>query len=243
MSDLSNELSPTTAPADNGLGWILCAPAAAAMIVLNLFPAGGALLETPPLQVTGELAAWGNALLVIGRRALAMSGTILAIEIPLAFYLAIVALRSTRSPRVTRTPALLFAATVAGFSWRLLFGGSIGFVHASASTWTTVFTEVWRSLPLTTLLFYATLERTARDLAQVARSDGATLAQVVRRIYVPLCKPAMLLLVGLRIVDYLRAVNASAFGIPAAERAVWTLLVLGIAILAVGVAQGRETPR
>ncbi len=243
MSDLSNELSPTTAPADNGLAWILCAPAAAAMVVLNLFPAGTALLHSPVLPVTGELAAWGNALLVIGGRALVMSGMILAIEIPLALYLATVALRRSRSPRVTTTPGLLLAATVAGFSWRLLFGDGIGFVDPRSSVWTTILVEVWRSLPLATLLFYATLDRTARDLTQVARLDGATFAQVVRRIYVPICRPAMLLLLGLRLIDYLRAVNVSASSPPAAERAVWTLLVLGVATLAIGIAPGRETPR
>ncbi len=239
---------PITAPpaasgsSDNVRAWILCAPACVALVGLNLVPAARSLVAGPPLPLSAELTGWITAMLVIGSRALATTGIILAIEIPLAFCIAVALMRrSSPAPhRHTLTPSWILAALVAGFSWRLVFGGGIGFIQPGAPNWPSYALEVWRSLPLAVLLFYVCLRRAGTHLAEVAALDGAGLVQLVRLVHLPICAPAIFLLAGLRIVDYLRALDASVIGSGPGTRAVWTLLVLAVGALTMRIAEKRE---
>lgn len=242
MSQSVTTRVPGTVYSDNVCAWILCAPACVALTALNLLPAARALLDGPPLPLTDELTNWGYAMLAVGGRAVATTGVILAIEIPIAVCIAITIIRRSKqeSDRPITTPAWILAAMVAGFSWRLVFGSGIGFIRPGAPGWPSYALEVWRSLPLAVLLFYVSLCRAGAHLAHFAKLDGAGLMQTVRLLYLPICAPAAFLLAVLRIVDYLRALDSGILSSGAGERAVWTLLLLTVGSLALRLGERPE---
>lgn len=242
MDATREPITVTANASDNVRAWLLCAPACAVMVALNLWPAARALIQGPPLPVSAELTRWGLGVLDYGSRALAMTGAVLALEVPLALTLALLLVRiddaASRSRR--RSAGWWLVMILVGLSWRLFFGGTIGFLRASALEWQTVVVEVWRTFPLATLLFYAALRNRIGDLPVAAQIEGAGLGHMIFRIYLPLCAAAISLLASLRIIDYLRAVDVAASG---DARAAWTILVGTVGVLALKVAEPRGEPR
>lgn len=232
MSDSKDVVRADSAAAGNVRAWLLCAPALGVIAMFNLRPAGEALIRSPPLPIVEELTGLAISLLTVGGQAIAVATPILLIETPLAFYLAFALHRRGTGAETSRLSSGLLPAIVAGFSWRLVFGGGIGFLHSGASLWATVVLEVWRSLPLTVLLFHYTLRDAGLEHARAARLEVATFTQLFRRVLLPICEPAILLLATLRLVDILRALPSSDGGSPYQERAAWTLLVLIVGALA-----------
>jgi ABC-type sugar transport system permease subunit len=219
---------------DNLRAWLLCAPATVAMLALNIWPACRELISSPPRPLMAELSSWAISSLVVGAQVVGLCGGILLLELPLAFGLALLLLRRGAAGGAA-TPAMALAAVAAGLSWRLLFGGSIGFVATAKPGWPAILLEVWRTLPLATLLVYAPLRRRGALLAEVAALDGASFGQTVRRVYLPMCRPAVLALAALHGIDYLRAAQAPLISVGSADRAIWTVLVALVAILALRV--------
>src|SRR5690606_23921284 len=131
--DRSSAMSSRT---DNLLAWALCAPAAIALFALNLVPAVGALIAAPPRPLMTELGSWAIASLVVAAQALRFCLPILLLEVPLALLLAMALLRRRDAlPRDRPDRIIAVAAVLAGFGWRLLFGGAIGFASRDAPHW------------------------------------------------------------------------------------------------------------
>jgi ABC-type sugar transport system permease subunit len=125
-------------------------------------------------------------------------------------------------------------------AWRLLFGGRIGFASGGEPLWWEAGFEAWRTLPLATLLLYAALRRGGTALGEAAMLDGAGRARTLRAVYLPLCRPAIATLAAFHCIDYLRAAETPLISVAAAERAIWTLLVLVVATLALRFADRRD---
>ncbi len=219
----------------------MCAPACVAMVALNILPACRELLAVAARPLSAEMTSWMVSLLVIGSHVAALCAVSLIVEAPLAFALAIVLLhRTARRP----PPAeWLAAAAAAGFTWRLAFGGTLGFAQGTEPIWSTAILEVWRTLPLATLLFYIPLHRRGIAISEAARLDGSDFLQIVRRVYAPVCAPAASALLLLRTVDYLRVVEAPMISPGAANRIIWVLLLFAVTALASRVARQYEEAR
>lgn len=222
---------------DNLRAWALCAPAVFALLGLNVVPAVRALIEAPPRPLMAELSSWAIASFAVAAQTLLFCVPALLFEIPIALLLAVAllqrraALPAERSDRLTA-----IAAVLAAFAWRLVFGGAIGSAPSDAPDWTMAALEVWRTLPLATLLLFAALRRRGTPLAEVATLDGAASAQTLRRVHLPLCRSAIAALTALHVVDYLRALHAPLISPGSADRAIWTVLVMVVAILGFRVA-------
>ncbi len=237
------QTSPDTPPgsAANVRAWLLCAPALGVLALLNLQPAGKALIGGPPVPLLEELVNLATALLTVGGRAVATITPILLVEVPLAFYLAFTLHRRASAAANERLSSGILPAIVAGFSWRLIFGGGIGFLQPMSSPIATALLEVWRSLPLTVLLFHYVLRDAGLEHARAARLEVATFAQLFRRVLLPVCEPAIFLLAALRLVDVLRAFPSNGDLSHAHERAAWTLLVVVASALSLRVGRPRST--
>lgn len=222
---------------DNLRAWAMCTPAAIALLGLNLVPAIGAMIQAPPRPLMAELSSWAIASFVMVAQTLRFCVPLVLLEVPIALLLA-VALSQSRAtlPAEPLDRLVALAAVLAGFAWRLLFGGAIGFAPSDAPDWQVIGLEVWRTLPLATLLLYGALQRRGSTLAEVAALDGATFAQTLRRIHLPQCRSAIAALTALHVVDYLRALHAPLISPGSADRAVWTVLVMVVAILGFRVA-------
>jgi ABC-type sugar transport system permease subunit len=236
------QIDATPNASGNVRAWLLCAPACAVMVVFNLWPAGRALIQGPPLPISAELTNWGLGVLAYGIRALAMTGAILAIEVPLALSLALLLVRiEGAAAHVPGQSAGRWAgAILVGFSWRLFFGGTIGFLQPSPFEWQTVVVEVWRTFPLATLLLYAALRNRIGELPVTAQIEGAGVGRAIFRIYLPLCAPAIVVLASLTIIDYLRAIDVTNVS---DARAAWTVTLGAVGVLALEIAGPRGEPR
>ena len=106
---------------------------------------------------------------------------------------------------------------VAAFSWRFAFDTNTGFVNGLLPTptaagsprpWSAYFviiaTEVWKTTPFMALLLLAGFTLVPQDVVNAARVDGATNLQRLRRIIIPLMKPAILVAVLFRTLDAFR---------------------------------------
>jgi ABC-type sugar transport system permease subunit len=215
---------------DTRRAWLLCAPACLAMVLLNILPACRELMAGEPRTLAAATSSWAIALFVVGLQTLAVCAASAIIEAPLGFAIAVVLLHRTAH---VRTPERWFAAAVAaGFVWRLAFGGSLGFLDETGSPWAVGVAELWRTLPLVVLLFYIPMRRSGIVTAEVAQLDGAGRSTIVRRVYWPLARPALLVLMALRGIDYLRAVETPLISPLGAQRAAWVLLLLAVTAVA-----------
>lgn len=242
MDATPEPVAATASASDNVRAWLLCAPACAVLVAINLWPAARALIQGPPSPISAELTGWGLGVLELAGRALATTGAILALEVPLALTLALLLVRGddAASRARPRLAGWWIAMLLVGFSWRLLFGGTIGFLQPGALEWRTAVVEVWRTFPLATLLLYAALRNRIGDLPETAQIEGAGVGHAIVRIYLPLCAPAIFLLASLRIIDYLRAIELAGTG---EARAAWTILVVTVGALALKIAEPRGGAR
>jgi len=206
------------------------------MLLLNILPACGELLASASQSLTHAATAWAISLLVVGAHTLAVCATSAIIEAPLAFAIAVTFFQRNPHPG----PHWLAPAVAAGFIWRLAFGGSLGFADSVGSPWAAAALEIWRTLPLAILLFYVPLRRAGVAAAEAARLDGASTATIVRRIHWPACRPAFLVLLALRAVDYLHAAEKPLLSPLAAHRASWLLLLVVVTALALRIARPQE---
>ena len=74
-------------------------------------------------------------------------------------------------------------------------GHPIPFLASAAWVWPALITIItWNTLPLVTLTFIASLQSLPSELVDAAEVDGATRLQVVRYIYLPHLKPAIVVM-------------------------------------------------
>lgn len=214
------------------LGWLLCAPAVLAMILVTAYPILYAIwlslfrydlrfpnqrafigLDNYVSILTSEVwwQALGNTLI------LTISSVFL--ELLLGFPLALVMHYTLFWRRAVRTATLIpyaMITVIAALAWKFAFDPATGFVNAllgMEQAWLTqrwsaflviILTEIWKTTPFMALLLMAGLTLVPHDLIQAARVDGANAWQRFIKIIVPIMKPAILVALLFRSLDAFR---------------------------------------
>ncbi|AKH37002.1 MULTISPECIES: carbohydrate ABC transporter permease [Nitrosomonas] len=214
------------------LGWLLCAPAVTALLVVTAYPILYALwlslfrydLRFPEQRafigldnyvsiLTSEV--WWHAL----GNTLILTISSVSLELLLGFPLALIMHHTLFWRRAVRAATLIpyaMVTVVAALAWKFAFDPTTGFVNAllgMEQVWLTqrwsaflviILTEIWKTTPFMALLLMAGLTLVPHDLIQAARVDGANAWQRFIKIIVPLMKPAILVAVLFRTLDAFR---------------------------------------
>jgi multiple sugar transport system permease protein len=149
--------------------------------------------------------------------------TTIIIEMAIGFAVAIVlnkGLPGTALFRVIFSLPLMIAPVVSGLQWRWLFADQYGVVNYMlslfgidgplwmASVWgartAVLIANVWLATPFVILVLLAALSSMSEDLYEAARLDGASGWQIFRRITLPLLRPAILMILVVRLSDAFR---------------------------------------
>ena len=112
---------------------------------------------------------------------------------------------------------LVIPPVVAGFTWRFLLNGEMGFIGAfllpsigfeanlladpKGALFSIVVADVWSRMPFMFLIFLAALQSVPRDLYEAARVDGANPIHEFFYITLPLLRGAIVIAVLFRLVD------------------------------------------
>lgn len=217
---------------DRRLGWLLCAPALAAMLLVTAYPVAYALwlslfrfdLRYPERRDFVGFANYASVLAsevwwkALGNTLMITVASVAA-ELALGFALALLMHRVTIGRRLLRTTALVpyaMVTVVAALAWKFAFDPTTGFINALLNLenawlterWSAFFViiaaEIWKTTPFMALLLLAGLTVIPEDLMRAARVDGATRWQRWRRITLPLMKPAILVALLFRTLDAFR---------------------------------------
>lgn len=218
--------------AERRLAWLLCAPAAAAMLLVTAYPILYAFwlslfrydlrfprqrqfvgLDNYISVLTSEV--WWKSLV----NTLIVTAGSVAAELVLGMLLALLMFRATLGRRAIRTVILIpygMITVVSALAWKFAFDPTTGFVNALLnldSAWLTerwpaffviIFTEIWKTTPFMALLLLAGLTLIPRDLISAARVDGASAWQRFAYVTLPLMKPTILVALLFRTLDAFR---------------------------------------
>lgn len=218
--------------AEHRLGWLLCAPAVLAMLIVAAYPVAYAFwlslfrydLRFPEQR---DFVGLQNYLTVLGSEVWwqSLANTLIvtigsvAVELVLGLGLALVMHRTLVGRRTVRTAILIpygIITVVAAMAWRFAFDPTTGFVNGLlgleqawlGERWSAflviIFTEIWKTTPFMALLLLAGLTLVSQDTLNAARVDGASAAQRLFRITLPLMKPAILVALLFRTLDAFR---------------------------------------
>ncbi|CAA9892336.1 Trehalose transport system permease protein SugA [Candidatus Methylobacter favarea] len=214
------------------LGWLLCAPAVVAMLVVTAYPILYAIwlslfrydLRFPDHREFIGLAnyasvltseVWWQALV----NTLIITAGSVVFELVFGIALALLMHLTTVGRRIVRTAVLVPYATitvVAALAWKFAFDPTTGFINGLLgleNAWLTerwsaffviIFTEIWKTTPFMALLLLAGLTLIPEDLVRAARVDGASTWQRFWRIILPLMKPTVLVALLFRTLDAFR---------------------------------------
>ncbi|MDX6586960.1 MAG: trehalose/maltose transport system permease protein [Solirubrobacterales bacterium] len=226
MSDRSRD--------ERRLGWMLCAPAVIAMVLVTAYPIGYAVvlsLQDIDLRFPEEggfvgLANYQSVLTSSLWWEDVFNTTIISIisvafELTLGMIIALVMHRAIFGRGVVRTSVLIpygIVTVVAAFSWQFAFQPDTGFVNqlpfiADDKAWfgerfssmvVIIMAEVWKTTPFMALLLLAGLVTIDDGLYEAAKVDGATAWQRFWKITLPLMKPAILVALLFRTLDAFR---------------------------------------
>lgn len=214
------------------LGWLLCAPAVIALIMVTAYPILYAIwlslfrydLRFPDQRtfigldnyvsiLTSEV--WWQAL----GNTLILTISSVSFELLLGFPLALIMHYTLFWRRAMRTATLIpyaMITVIAALAWKFAFDPTTGFVNAllgMEQAWLTqrwsaflviILTEIWKTTPFMALLLMAGLTLVPHDLIQAARVDGANAWQRFIKIIVPIMKPAILVALLFRTLDAFR---------------------------------------
>jgi len=216
------------------LGWLLCAPAAIAMLAVTAYPIGYAIVlsvQQVDLRFPDEGGFVGlqnyGAVLSSGLWWTDLFNTIflsvisVSIELCLGMAIALVMHRAIFGRGVVRTSVLIpygIVTVVAAFSWQFAFAPDTGFVNhlpfiADDKDWfgerfsafaVIIMAEVWKTTPFMALLLLAGLTTIDDGLYDAAKVDGAGPWQRFVRITLPLMRPAILVALLFRTLDAFR---------------------------------------
>ncbi len=218
--------------AERRLGWLLCAPALTAMLVVTAYPMLYAVwlslfrydLRFPDLRRFVGLANYGAVLgSDIWWQALANTALLtvvsVSLELVLGFAFALIMHRALFGRRIVRTALLVpygIITVVAAMSWRFAFDPTTGFVNAllglhqawfaerATALAVIVMTEIWKTTPFMALLLLAGLTLVPDDLLRAARVDGANAVQRFFRVTLPVMRPMILVALLFRTLDAFR---------------------------------------
>lgn len=216
------------------LGWLLCAPAAIAMLAVTAYPIGYALVlsvQQIDLRFPDESGFVGldNYAAVLSSElwwtdlfnTVFLSVVSVSLELCLGMAIALVMHRAIFGRGVVRTSVLIpygIVTVVAAFSWQFAFAPDTGFVNhlpfiAEDKDWfgerfsafaVIIMAEVWKTTPFMALLLLAGLTTIDDGLYNAAKVDGANAWQRFVRITLPLMKPAILVALLFRTLDAFR---------------------------------------
>ena len=216
------------------LGWMLCAPAVAAMLLVTAYPIGYALvLSLQELDLRfpeeGGFVGLSNYEAVLTSElwwtdvfnTLFITVISVAIELALGMIIALIMYRAIFGRGIVRTSVLIpygIVTVVAAFSWFYAFNPDTGFINqlpliADDKAWfgdrfsslaVVIMAEVWKTTPFMALLLLAGLVTIDDGLYEAARMDGASAWQRFWKITVPLMKPAILVALLFRTLDAFR---------------------------------------
>jgi multiple sugar transport system permease protein len=222
----------TRSRSERRLGWLLCAPAVGAMLLVCAYPVLYALwlslhrydLRFPEQQTFVGLAnylsvlsspVWWQSLI----NTLIITIGSVSVELVLGLALALLMHRALFGRRTLRASVLVpygMITVVAALAWKFAFDPTTGFVNALLDldqAWLTqrgsaffviIFTEIWKTTPFVALLLLAGLTLVPQELLQAARVDGAGVVQRFWRVTLPLMKPAILVALLFRTLDAFR---------------------------------------
>jgi multiple sugar transport system permease protein len=133
-----------------------------------------------------------------------------AIEMVLGLALALLVAGVSRGKGLIRTVMILpilVPPVAIGSMWKLLYNYDFGIFNQSLvalglppanwlgsttlALWSVVIVDVWHWVPFVFLILFAAVEALPVDVLEAARVDGATRGQVLRRVTLPLLKPAI----------------------------------------------------
>jgi multiple sugar transport system permease protein len=216
------------------LGWMLCAPAVFAMLLVTAYPIvyaivlsvqnldlrfpneGGFIgLDNYKTVLTSSL--WWTDLF----NTAFITVITVTIELILGMAIALVMYRAIFGRGAIRAGVLIpygIVTVVAAFSWQFAFDPATGFVNnlpliADDKAWfgdrfssfaVIIMAEIWKTTPFMALLLLAGLTTIDDGLYEAAKVDGATAWQRFWRITLPLMKPAILVALLFRTLDSFR---------------------------------------
>ena len=133
-----------------------------------------------------------------------------AIEMVLGLALAIIVAGAARGKGLIRTVMILpilVPPVAIGSIWKLLYNYDFGIFNqtlaalhlppvnwlgsTSLALWSVVIVDVWHWVPFVFLILFAAVEALPVDVLEAARVDGATRGQLLRRVMLPLLRPAI----------------------------------------------------
>ena len=133
-----------------------------------------------------------------------------AIEMVLGLALALLVAGVSRGKGLVRTVMILpilVPPVAIGSMWKLLYNYDFGVFNqalvalglppanwlgsTTLALWSVVIVDVWHWVPFVFLILFAAVEALPVDVLEAARVDGATRGQVLRRVTLPLLKPAI----------------------------------------------------
>jgi multiple sugar transport system permease protein len=214
------------------LGWMLCAPAVIAMLLVTAYPIVYAIaLSMQKLDLRfpdeGGFIWFSNYKTVLTSslwwqdvwNTVVIMVISVAIELALGMMIALIMHRAIFGRGAVRTSVLIpygIVTVAAAFAWQFAFASDTGFVnpalgmdkswfggHASSLA-VIIFAEVWKTTPFMALLLLAGLTTIDDGLYEAAKVDGATAVQRFFRITLPLMKPAILVALLFRTLDAFR---------------------------------------
>ena len=133
-----------------------------------------------------------------------------AIEMVLGLTLALLVAGITRGKGLVRTVMILpilVPPVAIGSMWKLLYNYDFGIFNqtlvaiglppanwlgsTSLASWSVIAVDVWHWVPFVFLILFAAVEALPVDVLEAARVDGATRWQLLRRVMLPLLRPAI----------------------------------------------------
>ena len=216
------------------LGWMLCAPAVLAMLLVTAYPIVYALalsVQNLDLRFPNEggwvgldnyrtvltSSLWWTDLF----NTAFITVITVTVELALGMAIALVMYRAIFGRGAIRAGVLIpygIVTVVAAFSWQFAFDPSTGFVNhlpliADDKAWfgdrfsafaVIIMAEIWKTTPFMALLLLAGLTTIDDGLYEAAKVDGASAWQRFWRITLPLMKPAILVALLFRTLDSFR---------------------------------------
>lgn len=189
------------------------------------------LFESEGMMSSGSFVGLGNYIKVLQSsqfqntlwNTLGFVLTTIIVELIVGFAVALVLNRSlpgTKFFRIIFTLPLMIAPVVSGLQWRWLFADQYGVVNHVlgllgidgplwlGSVWgaktAVLIANVWLATPFVILILLAAMASLSEDLYEAARLDGASAVQIFWRITLPLLKPAILMILVVRLSDAFR---------------------------------------
>jgi multiple sugar transport system permease protein len=216
------------------LGWMLCAPAVIAMLLVTAypivyavvlsfqdldlrFPEEGGFVGLDNYQTVLSSSLWWTDLF----NTLFITVIAVSVELVLGMAIALVMYRAIFGRGAIRAAVLIpygIVTVVAAFSWQFAFDPATGFVNNlplidDEKAWfgdrfsafaVIIMAEIWKTVPFMALLLLAGLTTIDDGLYEAARVDGASAWQRFWRITLPLMKPAILVALLFRTLDSFR---------------------------------------